>query len=259
MPAVSQKQQKFMGMVYALKTGKLKDAPKSVKKAAKSLTTKEAKKFAKTKHKGLPVRKKRKLKESADLEHFLTHRVGMSPAIQQHLHDEDLDAVSNHMDHYDSASPEEKKEIRMNIHDLAASRTQNADKPAPEEMDDEMDAQEPGPEDYDHSEEDVGDEDQDQDTVPGEDMDGDAASALASAGHGSDEDYEHNDIDSMSMEDIKKMSFKDYLVESAKKKVVVRKVAKKVMQTAKNVVHKKAVVKKVNGGKSATVVKKVKR
>ena len=32
----------------------------------------------------------------------------------------------------------------------------------------------------------------DEDRLPGEDMDGDAASALASAGFGTDEDYEHD-------------------------------------------------------------------
>jgi hypothetical protein len=54
MPAVSKKQQRFMGMVHAYQKGELKDAPKSVKKAAGSMTKKASKDFAKTKHKGLP-------------------------------------------------------------------------------------------------------------------------------------------------------------------------------------------------------------
>lgn len=54
MPAKSKSQQHFMGMVYAFKKGELKDAPESVKKAAKSMTKKSAKDFAKTKTKGLP-------------------------------------------------------------------------------------------------------------------------------------------------------------------------------------------------------------
>jgi hypothetical protein len=66
MPAKSIKQQRLMGMVYALKTGalKLKDLPDSVadkiKSISKSITKSEAKKFAGTKHHGLPE----KVKES---------------------------------------------------------------------------------------------------------------------------------------------------------------------------------------------------
>ena len=51
--AVSKNQQKFMGMVYAAKKG-AKPASKAVAKAAKGMSNKEAKKYASTKHKGLP-------------------------------------------------------------------------------------------------------------------------------------------------------------------------------------------------------------
>jgi hypothetical protein len=54
--AVSQAQQKFMGMVYAAKKG-AKPASPEVAKAAEGMSKKEAKKFAKTKHEGLPVHK----------------------------------------------------------------------------------------------------------------------------------------------------------------------------------------------------------
>lgn len=60
--SVSQAQQKFMGMVYAAKKGKPVASPE-VAKAAAGMSSKEAKKFAKTKHKGLPVHK-----EEADCE-----------------------------------------------------------------------------------------------------------------------------------------------------------------------------------------------
>lgn len=46
MPATSKKQQHFMGMVHAFKKGKLKNAPDSVKKAAKSITDEDAVDFA---------------------------------------------------------------------------------------------------------------------------------------------------------------------------------------------------------------------
>lgn len=51
--AVSKAQQRFMGMVYAAKKGE-KPASPEVAAAAKGMTKKEAKKFAKTKHEGLP-------------------------------------------------------------------------------------------------------------------------------------------------------------------------------------------------------------
>lgn len=62
--AVSKKQQKFMGMVYQCKkTGKCPS--EQVSKAAKSMTKNDAKDFASTKHKGLPNKKSKKLKESS--------------------------------------------------------------------------------------------------------------------------------------------------------------------------------------------------
>jgi len=62
--AVSKAQQRFMAMVYSRKKGKMKkgEASPEVEAAAKSMTKKEAKKFAKTKHKGLPGH----VKEAAD-------------------------------------------------------------------------------------------------------------------------------------------------------------------------------------------------
>lgn len=57
MPAVSKKQQKFMGMVHAVQKGKM-DAPSSeVADAARSMKPSDATDFASTKHKGLPEKK----------------------------------------------------------------------------------------------------------------------------------------------------------------------------------------------------------
>ena len=55
--AVSKAQQRFMGMVHAVKSGKLKAPSKEVADAAKSMTKKDAKDYAETKHKGLPEKK----------------------------------------------------------------------------------------------------------------------------------------------------------------------------------------------------------
>ncbi len=61
MPSTSRNQQKFMGMVYDAKKGE-KPASKEVAKAAKGMSTKSAKDFASTKHKGLP----KKVEETGD-------------------------------------------------------------------------------------------------------------------------------------------------------------------------------------------------
>ena len=61
--SVSTAQQKFMGMVHAYKKGEMKNASPEVKKAAKEMSDTEAKKFASTKHEGLPQHVKKKVQE----------------------------------------------------------------------------------------------------------------------------------------------------------------------------------------------------
>jgi len=58
MPSTSKKQQRFMGMVHAAQTGKLKNPSTAVKKVAKTMKKKDAKDFASTEHKGLPEKVK---------------------------------------------------------------------------------------------------------------------------------------------------------------------------------------------------------
>jgi hypothetical protein len=60
MPAKSIKQKRLMSMALAAKKGK--GASAKVKKVAKSMTKKSLKDFAKTKEKGLPMKKKAKKK-----------------------------------------------------------------------------------------------------------------------------------------------------------------------------------------------------
>jgi len=57
MPAVSKAQQRFMGMVHAVKKGEMAAPSPEVAQAAASMKKKDAKDFASTKHKGLPERK----------------------------------------------------------------------------------------------------------------------------------------------------------------------------------------------------------
>ena len=63
MPAKSQNQQKFMGMVHAVQKGELSpnEVSPEVRKAAKTMKKKDAKDFASTKHRGLPVKKEDKI------------------------------------------------------------------------------------------------------------------------------------------------------------------------------------------------------
>jgi hypothetical protein len=65
MPAVSKKQQKFMGIVHGLQKGTVKpsEVSKKAQKVAKDMKPKAATDFASTKHKGLPTKIK---KESVD-------------------------------------------------------------------------------------------------------------------------------------------------------------------------------------------------
>ena len=69
MPAVSKKQQRFFGIVRAAQKGTLKGKKTlAVQRAASSMKKKDVKKFASTKHKGLPEKKMKK--ESVEFQHF---------------------------------------------------------------------------------------------------------------------------------------------------------------------------------------------
>ena len=65
MPAKSKAQQRFMGLVRAVQKGEVPKSKvsKSIKKVAKSMKDKEVKKYASTKHKGLPNKIEAKLEE----------------------------------------------------------------------------------------------------------------------------------------------------------------------------------------------------
>lgn len=58
MPSKSKAQQRFFGMVRAYQKGDLKHPTKAIRDAAEDMSVKDVKKFAKTKHKGLPERVK---------------------------------------------------------------------------------------------------------------------------------------------------------------------------------------------------------
>ncbi|UNH61311.1 hypothetical protein SSZBM1_194 [Synechococcus phage S-SZBM1] len=74
MPAKSVKQQRFFGMVRAAQKGEGAASPE-VAKAASSISKKDAKDFASTKHKGLPMKKEEmEIKEGMTLKDFKANR-----------------------------------------------------------------------------------------------------------------------------------------------------------------------------------------
>lgn len=76
----SKSQQRFMGMVYAKKKGKLDtsklnpEAKEKIEKAAKSMTKKEVEDFAKTKHEKLPEKVKKENKNVLNFKEFLLEK-----------------------------------------------------------------------------------------------------------------------------------------------------------------------------------------
>lgn len=59
-PSVSKSQRKLMGWVHACQKGTSKNCPPNIMKVANSIKPSDAEDFARTKHKGLPERKKLK-------------------------------------------------------------------------------------------------------------------------------------------------------------------------------------------------------
>ena len=75
MPSKSIAQQKFMGIVHGLKKGDIKpsDVSQDVKDAAKSMSKKDAKDYASTKHKGLPKKVKQEILNRLKKEYAFYH------------------------------------------------------------------------------------------------------------------------------------------------------------------------------------------
>jgi hypothetical protein len=59
MPSKSKSQQRFFGWVHACQKGTAKNCPSNINKVAGSISPEDAEDFARTKHKGLPERKKK--------------------------------------------------------------------------------------------------------------------------------------------------------------------------------------------------------
>ena len=80
MPAVSKKQQKFFGIVRAIQKGEMAPTTPETAKAAADMKKDDVKKFASTKHKGLPEKKKIE-------EEIKTNRKVSFPEMQKRIRD----------------------------------------------------------------------------------------------------------------------------------------------------------------------------
>ena len=96
MPAVSKKQQRFFGMVRAAQKGEMKNPSSEVSDVASEISMKDAKKFAKTKHKGLP--EKKKIEEGASIIQGRSSgkKVGYRGPTGDHKRDKDGNIVASH-------------------------------------------------------------------------------------------------------------------------------------------------------------------
>ncbi len=97
MPAQSKQQQKFMGIVRAIQKG---DAPaskfsKAARDAAKDMSKSDVKKYAKTKHKGLPRKVKQELLDRLKKEYAFYH-TGTQSRKRDHDDDNNLGKKKKH-------------------------------------------------------------------------------------------------------------------------------------------------------------------
>ena len=97
MPAKSKSQQRFFGMVRAAQKGELKNPSSEVADVADDISVKDAKKFAKTKHKGLP--EKKTVDEEASYRDFTKRAREASARVNKQKQDrKDADAKSAYRD-----------------------------------------------------------------------------------------------------------------------------------------------------------------
>jgi hypothetical protein len=104
MPAQSKAQQKFMGMVHAAQKGDMENPSPEVAKVADSMSDKDAKDFASTKHAGLPDHVK---------EYILKEVRGVKTIYKDYS--EVLDQIQKHLDLYKQSkgTPAEKQHIQQ--------------------------------------------------------------------------------------------------------------------------------------------------
>lgn len=130
MPAVSKAQQKFMGMVHAVQKGDMEAPSKEVEKAADSMKKSDAKDFASTKHKGLPMHKetitkerlkelvKEVMKEEAEYQQFFKKALEKAGKGINDMSDEEKKAFFNKIDTAWNNKGEKNEDLKGNQHKL---------------------------------------------------------------------------------------------------------------------------------------------
>jgi hypothetical protein len=99
MPAISRAQQRFMGMVHAVKKGEMINPSPEVAQAAASMKKSDAKDFASTKHKGLPKKKLEEIHKQAHTPHEVPSKnlKGLVKKAVKRI-DTDVDGDTDHND-----------------------------------------------------------------------------------------------------------------------------------------------------------------
>ena len=85
MPAVSKKQQKFFGIVRAIQKGEMAPTTPETAKAAADMKKGDVKKFASTKHKGLPNKVLQKEELDSDDKPFLKKLLNNLESLSKHM------------------------------------------------------------------------------------------------------------------------------------------------------------------------------
>jgi hypothetical protein len=130
MPAVSKAQQRFMGMVHAVQKGDMDAPSKEVEKAADSMKKKDAKDYASTKHKGLPMHKetitrerlkelvKEVMVEEADYQAFFKKALEKAGKGINDMSDEEKKAFFNKVDTAWNGKGEKTEALKGDQHKL---------------------------------------------------------------------------------------------------------------------------------------------
>ena len=90
MPAVSKKQQQFFGIVRAIQKGEQAPTTPETAKAAADMKKSDVKKFASTKHKGLPEKKVTKEELDKNDKPFVKNQLVNSEKVLKHMQNKQM-------------------------------------------------------------------------------------------------------------------------------------------------------------------------
>ena len=96
MPSISKAQQRFFGMVRATQKGKMENPSPEVAKVASSASMSDVKKFASTKHKGLPEKKfAKEAKDFSERDKIMKKAKPLHKHLYKNLHKKDTSGDVN--------------------------------------------------------------------------------------------------------------------------------------------------------------------